>query len=294
VSRPGRETGAPLPPEAGAVADPAAIMARARDENFPVALRWLPAATRRHLLAIYGFARLADELGDSAGGDRLEALHWVEEQLGRAFNGTSDDPLLAPLATTIEQCGLSREPFERLIEANRRDQRTRYYERFDDLLGYCELSANPVGRLVLEVFGVADTERIARSDAICTALQLVEHWQDVGEDVARGRVYIPLADLARFDCSVDDLQAGAVSEPLRRVLSFEAARTAALFDQGSPLVVGLRGWARLAVAGYLGGGRAALGALARADYEVLAARPRPSRRRVIGSILRALDGWGLR
>jgi squalene synthase HpnC len=270
------------PPQVEAVAGRAAIMARASSENFPVAGRWLPQPARSQLLAIYGFARLADELGDSAPGDRLAALDWLEDQLDRAFAGQVDHPLMAPLASTVAACQLRREPFLRLIEANRSDQRTRYYERFEDLLAYCELSANPVGELVLEVFGVASAERVALSNAVCTALQLVEHWQDIREDVMRGRVYVPLADLARFGCSIDDLQAPCVVESLRCVLELEAARTSALLDAGRPLVAGLRGWPRIAVAGYVGGGRAALSALARAEFEVLALTPRPSRRRVIG------------
>jgi squalene synthase HpnC len=289
VSANGEQTGAP-PPQVAAVADPAAIMARAAGENFPVAGRWLAEPYRSHLRAIYGFARLADELGDSAPGDRIAALDWLEGQLEAALAGRPDHPLMAPLAATVAQCKLSPEPFERLIEANRSDQRTRYYERFEDLLAYCELSANPVGELVLNVFDVATAERVELSNAVCTALQVIEHLQDVREDVARGRVYIPLADLARFGCSIDDLQAPCVVESLRQVFELEAARSSLLLDSGSSLVASLRGWPRLAIAGYVGGGRAALSALARAGFEVLALTPRPSRRRVIGSILRAWQG----
>jgi squalene synthase HpnC len=279
-----------VPTNVAAVADPAAIMARASGENFPVAGRLLPKRIRGQLLSVYGFARLVDELGDSAPGDRVAALDWLERQLDRAFSGDPEHPLMVPLATTIADCELSRPPFERLLEANRNDQRTSHYDRFDDLLAYCNLSANPVGELVLEIFGVANEERIEQSNAVCTALQLIEHWQDIQEDLMRGRVYVPLEDLARFGCTLEDLEAPRVGEALRGVLAFEAARTAALLEAGRPLMRGLRGWPRLAIAGFVGGGRAALSALARADYEVLALSPRPSRRRKIGSILRALDG----
>jgi len=281
------------PPNVHMVADPARIMARATSENFPVAARWLPQPMRGHLLAIYGFARLADQLGDAVPGDRIAALDWLAEQVDHAFAGDPGHPLMRPLADTIAECGLSREPFSRLIEANRTDQQVFYYNRFEDLLGYCDLSANPGGELVREVFGVATPERIALSNAVCTALQLVEHWQDVREDLTLGRVYIPLEDLARFGCSLEDLQAPRVENSLRAVLALEATRTSALLDQGRPLVMSLRGWPRLAVAGYVGGGRSALNALARADYEVLADAPRPTRRRMIGSILRTLNGTRL-
>ncbi len=268
----------------------AAVMERAASENFPVAPRWLPVGQRDHLFAIYGFARLTDELGDEAPGDRLAALDWLEAELDRAFAGNAEHALMRTLAGTIASCRLPRGPFVRLIDANRTDQRVRSYERWSDLLDYCALSANPVGELVLHVFDAATPERIGRSDAVCTALQVIEHCQDIGEDLARGRVYLPLEDMARSGCSLEDLAAGKVSESLRNVLRVECTRACGLLDEGVPLVHSLRGWARVAVAGYVGGGRAALSALALADFEVLAATPRPSRRRVIGSILRVLDG----
>jgi squalene synthase HpnC len=194
------------------------------------------------------------------------------------------------LATTVAACELPREPFVRLIDANRSDQRVNSYEHWSDLLDYCALSANPVGELVLHVFDVATPERIEQSDAVCSALQVIEHCQDVREDLGRGRVYLPLEDLARFGCSLTDLEARGVSDGLRDVLRLEATRASALLDEGGPLVDSLHGWARIAVAGYIGGGRAALSALARAQFEVLALTPRPSPRRRAGSILRTLNG----
>ena len=170
-------------------------MARARFENFPVALRWLPAQLRRDLLALYGFARLADDLGDEVEGDRLACLDALERDLERAFEGTARHPLLRRLTPTLRAHSLPREPFRSLIEANRRDQKVHRYETFDALLGYCALSANPVGHLVLHVAGAATSENLELSDAICTALQIVEHLQDVAEDQAAGRVYLPAADL---------------------------------------------------------------------------------------------------
>jgi squalene synthase HpnC len=267
---------------------PELIMARAPTENFTVASRLLPASMRAHLLAIYGFARLVDELGDEAPGDRLAELDWLEQEVDRAFAGTAEHPLLRALTPTIAECGLAREPFERLIEANRLDQRAHSYETWRDLYDYCDLSANPVGELVLSVFGVATRERVAQSDAICTALQLTEHWQDVREDRARARVYIPLEVLARAGATIDNLGAATVGPALRRALAACTARTAQLFRDGEPLVASLDGWQRFAVAGYLGGGRAALGAIAQADYEVLARSPRPTRRRTAGAIVRVL------
>ena len=180
------------------------------------------------------------------------------------------------LAPTVVACGLPDQPFRRLIEANRRDQSVTRYQTFDELLGYCQLSAAPVGELVLHVFGAASTERIALSDRVCAALQVVEHLQDVGEDYARGRVYLPHEDLARFGCAETDLRSSTVTPALRALLAFETARARSLLASGAPLARTLPLRPRLAVAGFVAGGRAALDALARTDYEVLARSPRPT------------------
>ena len=171
--------------------DASAILPLAARENFTVASLLVGRATRGHLTAIYGYARLVDQLGDEIEGDRNAALDAFEQDLHRVFDGGPRHPLLLRLRATVRACGMPREPFLRLIEANRRDQRQPVYETFDELVDYCDLSANPVGELVLYVFGGATKERIELSDRICTALQLAEHWQDVGEDFRRGRIYLP-------------------------------------------------------------------------------------------------------
>jgi squalene synthase HpnC len=267
-----------------------AVMARAENENFPVASRLLPRRIRSHLLAIYGFARLADELGDSAPGDRLAALDWLAEDLERAFQGRPEHPLLIRLAPTLRECSLPREPFERLIEANRVDQRVSEYRTWTQLRGYCALSADPVGELVLGVLGMATPARIALSDSICTALQLAEHCQDVAEDRARGRVYLPAEDLARFGCTTADLAGDHAGEPLRNVLAFEVARARGLLAKGTPLLDDLSGHGRLAVAAFVAGGRAALSAIERAGYDVLAGPPRASRLRRAQALAGVLAG----
>ena len=152
------------------------------------------------------------------------------------------------------------------------------YERYDQLADYCTLSANPVGHLVLGVFGAATPERIAQSDAICTALQLVEHWQDVAEDLAAGRIYLPAEDLRRFGCSEVDLKGSEATPALRRLMAFEAERARELLRRGEPLAGSLRGWARLAIAGFAAGGYAALDGIAAQDFDVLARPPRVRRR----------------
>jgi squalene synthase HpnC len=257
-----------------------AVMARAHGENFPVASRLLGRRLRRHLLAIYGFARLVDELGDSAPGDRLAALDWLAQELERAYTGRAEHPLLAGLTPTLRECELPREPFLRLIEANRQDQRVDRYATWEQLRAYCSLSADPVGELVLGVIGAATPARIALSDSICTALQLIEHCQDVAEDLARGRVYLPLEDLERFGCATADLAAEHAGAPLRAVLDFEVARARGLLDEGAPLVRELHGRPRIAVAAFVAGGRATLEAIERAGYDVLPGPPTASRSRL--------------
>jgi phytoene/squalene synthetase len=204
-----------------------AVMVQARNENFPVALWLLGPRLRGHLLAIYGFARLVDDTGDEAAGDRMALLDRIERELD-----APEHPVMRRLTWTASECALPRAPFLRLIEANRRDQVVTRYETFDQLLDYCQLSAAPVGELVLGVFGVATPERIDLSDKICAALQVIEHLQDVEEDRARGRIYIGPFDAAKH------------------------ARE--LLEQGAPLVGTLKGRARLAVAGFLAGGAVAL------------------------------------
>ena len=261
----------------GELETPRQVLPQARRENFPVAFALLPPRARRELRAIYGYARLVDDAGDEARGDRTALLDWLEADVDRLFEGKPEHPLLGRLVPVVRRHSLPREPFLDLIEANRRDQSVSRYPTFDDLVGYCRLSANPVGRLVLGVMDAGTPERVAASDAVCTALQLAEHWQDVAEDYRRGRIYLPLEDMARFGVGESDLAAPPAGEALRRLLAFEVERARELLGAGVGLVRSLSGWRRLAIAGYVGGGRAALAAIEAAGYDALSGPPRPSR-----------------
>jgi len=262
------------------LAAPAApsLYAQAASENFPVASRLLPPAVRADLMAVYGFARLTDDIGDESDGDRLSHLAWLEEELERAPRGTATHPAMRRVGATIATRGLSLQHFRDLIEANRRDQSVRRYETFEDLVGYCRFSANPVGRLVLEIFGSATPERVALSDDVCTGLQVVEHLQDVAEDLCQDRIYLPLADLRAQGCEEHDLAAPSAGPALRRVVCVEAARARHLLASAVPLAAGLPLQARIAVAGYAAGGMAALDAIEEADFDVLGhqCRPKPT------------------
>ncbi|WP_203959365.1 squalene synthase HpnC [Sphaerisporangium siamense] len=259
-------------------------------ENFPVALRLLPRACRGHLLAVYGFARFVDDAGDEAKpGDRMWLLDLVDSDLDRLYAGAT--PCLQAvraLAPTVTACAIPAEPLRKLVRANRRDQVVTRYDTFEELLGYCELSANPVGHLVLHVFGQATPERMALADRVCSALQVVEHCQDVGEDHRRGRVYLPAKDLHDHGCAEADLAGTTTPEALRRVLAVQTSRAARLLDEGRPLVAALTGPARPAVAGYIAGGLATIAALRRAGHDVLGRAVRPRRARWLASWLRLL------
>jgi squalene synthase HpnC len=268
------------------------VLERASGENFSVASLVLGSVNRRHLMAIYGYARLVDQIGDAVTGDRLALLDVFERDLDRVFAGSEPErlvfpehPVLQRLAPSVRELSLPRGPFQRLIEANRRDQVHAEYATFEELVGYCDLSANPVGELVLHVFGAATPDRVALSDKVCTALQLAEHWQDVAEDHAAGRVYLPAEDLARFGVTREELGAASASAATRRLMAFEVARARELLDDGAQLVGLLHGRARIAVAGYVGGGRAALDAIDAAGHDVLAAAPKAPRARRARSTL---------
>jgi squalene synthase HpnC len=261
-----------------ALPESAAVLDQAGSENFPVASRLLPRRQRAHLMALYGYARLVDDAGDEAPGDRSALLTDIGADLDRVYAGQAPvHPLLRGLAATVVACDLPRAPLQALLEANRRDQVVSRYRTFEELVAYCELSANPVGRLVLHVFDVATPERIELSDAVCTALQLAEHWQDVVEDLGRGRVYLPGEDLERFGVDEDDLLRSPAPSNVRALMDFEVHRARELLDRGAPLVRTLHGRPRLAVAAFVGGGRAALDAILAVDGDVSAGTPRASR-----------------
>jgi len=263
--------------------DPTTVMAQAKQENFPVASFFLPRRVRGHLLALYGFARLVDDAGDEAPGDRLALLDELEIDLERVWTGTPHNPLILRLQPTVEACELPIEPFRGLIEANRRDQVIHRYETFEQLLAYCALSASTIGELVLGIFGWATPERLALSNKICSALQLVEHWQDVAEDHARGRIYLPAEDMKRFEVDESHLGRSFPTPELRALMEFEVARTRQLLEDGAPLASTLPRRYRFAVTAFAAGGRSALNAIRRAGYDVLSTSARA------GFARRALD-----
>ncbi|AXI75095.1 squalene synthase HpnC [Streptomyces cavourensis] len=274
-----------------------ATLDKAADENFPVAPFFLPRAWRDDLMAVYGFARLVDDIGDgdlAPGGadarhlgleagqsdDRLAMLDALEADLYRVFATTGQEPhhpLMTALRPTVRRRALTPEPFIGLIEANRQDQKVRRYATYEELAAYCELSANTVGRLVLALTGTTSPERVRRSDAVCTALQIVEHLQDVAEDLARDRIYLPAEDMDRFRVTEADLARPTAGASVRALIAYEVERASELLNEGPPLVGSVNGRLKLLLAGFVGGGRSALTAISAAGFDVLPGPPKPTK-----------------
>jgi squalene synthase HpnC len=268
-----------------------AVAAKASAENFPVALRVLPKRWRAHLTALYGFARLTDDLGDEplpgVPGDaraeqvtaiRLGLLDDLQQDVSRIYEGKEPElQAIRALGRTVGDCGVPAQPLYDLIQANRQDQIVTRYETYEELADYCKLSANPVGQVVLYIMNAATPERIRASDSICTALQVIEHTQDVAEDLANDRIYLPKQDMDAYGVTEADLAKPTAGKQVRDLVKFEADRARQLLDEGSPLVGTLKGAARLAIAGYVSGGRATLKAIGAGDYDVLSSTPRPGK-----------------
>lgn len=273
-------------------ADARAAARRARLENFPVASLLFSRGLRPRIAAVYAAARLIDEAGDSAPGDRRAILDLLETELRRLPE--ADAPVLQDLAPLVRD-GLPVEPFLDLVAANRVDQRVARYVTRAELRDYCRLSAEPVGRIVLDLLGLATAERFAWSDDICAGLQVAEHLQDVGEDLAAGRVYLPAEDLDRrgVDPAVLAGVAAGTASPDERarvagLLADEVDWARSLLEAGRPLVRSVPGRSRLAIAGFVAGGEAALDAVLAAGADAVGATPRGSRRGLVRHLVRAL------
>lgn len=252
---------------------------RNHDENFPVAFALLPRDQRADMQAVYAFCRGVDDLGDEVDGNRPALLDAFEADLRRCWDGTPEDPRLQALAVTVHRRRLDPDPFLRLVEANRMDQLRSRWDTYTELIGYCRHSATPVGRIVLAVLGHRDADRVALSDHTCIGLQLVNFWQDIGRDLRdRGRIYVPIEDMERFDVREGDLAQPYAYEPVRRLVAFEVARARAELVAGAPLWRMVPWRARIDIRMFTAGGLALCDAIARQSYDTLAHRPAPGRR----------------
>jgi len=270
-------------------------LAETHYENFHVATWFLPKALRPHFHSIYAYCRVSDDLGDEVGSS-AQALALLDQwghELDACYEGRALHPVFVALSETIRACSIPKEPFADLLTAFRQDQVVTRYASMSDVLGYCRYSANPVGRLVLYACGEASEEKFALSDATCSALQLANFWQDVREDFARGRVYLPQDDMCQFGVSDATIAAGIATPEFRALLQHEVNYAGTLFLQGLPLIGTVNRDLALDLDLFSRGGLEILRAVERRNYDVLTARPAISKRTKLFLALRALAGKAL-
>jgi len=245
-------------------------------ENFPVASLFLPEEKRPYIQALYAFSRIADDMADESvlgGGERLMKLDDWELKLRECYEGRADHPVFIALSETVRRAEIPIGPLLDLLAAFRRDVNQNRYGTYAELLGYCTCSANPVGRLVLMIFGIRDEELYGLSDRICTGLQLANFWQDLSLDALKDRLYIPLEDMARYSYTVEDWKRGASGENFKALMRFEVERTRELFYQGAALPSRVHRELSLELKLVWFGGMAVLKAVERGSYDVYRRRP---------------------
>jgi squalene synthase HpnC len=264
-------------------------LARRQYENFSVASWFLPQRLRQHFFNVYAYCRISDDLGDEVGDPAvsLELLDQWQAELDACYSGKPRHPVFVALAETVRKFDIPKQTFADLLTAFRQDQTVTRYPTFDDLLGYCHNSANPVGRLVLYVCGYRDPERQQLSDFTCTALQLANFWQDVSVDYAKGRIYLPLEDMRRFGVSEDDLAAQRNTSAFCEMLRFEIERAREWFERGWPLVAQVDRALALDIELFSRGGQEILRAIELQGYAVLGRRPAISKSRKLALVARA-------
>ncbi len=258
-------------------------------ENFSVATWFLPKRLRQHFFNVYAYCRISDDLGDETGSTQASLLlldEW-EAELNACYNGSPRHPVFVALAGTVREFDIPKQTFADLLTAFRQDQTVTRYETFDDLLGYCHYSANPVGHLVLYLCGYRDPERQQLSDFTCTALQLANFWQDVSTDYDKGRIYLPLEDLKRFRVSEEDISSQRNTTQFREMMRFEVQRAREWFDRGLPLVGRVSRELAIDLELFSRGGQEILRAIERQDYAVLGHRPAISKGRKLALVARA-------
>jgi squalene synthase HpnC len=267
-------------------------LARTHYENFSVATWFLPKRLRQHFFNVYAYCRISDDLGDEVGDAHasLRLLDQWEAELNACYAGNPRHPVFVALRETVGSFEIPKQPFADLLTAFRQDQTVTRYSTFDDLLGYCRYSANPVGRLVLYVCGYRDAHRQALSDFTCTALQLANFWQDVSVDYAKGRIYLPLEDLARFGVNENDIAAQRNTSAFCKMMRFEVERARDWFQRGLPLIGEVSRELAIDIELFSRGGQEILNAIERQEYSVLGQRPAISKFRKLALLARA--AWG--
>jgi squalene synthase HpnC len=267
-------------------------LAKTHYENFSIATWFLPRRLRQHFYNVYAYCRISDDLGDEVGDPQqsLELLDQWEAELNACYEGSPKHPVFVALAETVKQCGIPKHEFSDLLIAFRQDQTVTRFETFDDILGYCRYSANPVGHLVLYLCGYSDAERQQLSDYTCTALQLANFWQDIFVDYGKGRIYLPLEDLRRFGVTGDDIAQRRATPQFIAMMKFEVERARDWFARGFPLVKKVNRELAIDLELFSRGGQEILNAVERQGFDVLRARPEISKSRKLLLVMRAVIG----
>jgi squalene synthase HpnC len=274
-------------------------LARTHYENFSVATWFLPQKLRQDFFNVYAYCRISDDLGDEVGDAdaSLRLLDQWEAELDACYAGVPRHPVFVALAETVREHEIPKQTFVDLLTAFRQDQRISRYARFEEVVGYCRYSANPVGRLVLYVCGYRDAERQELSDYTCTALQLANFWQDVSVDYANGRVYLPQEDLRRFEVTEDDIAAQRNTSAFCDMMRFQVERARDWFDRGLPLIQKVDRELALDIELFSRGGQEILNAIEAQGFNVLGRRPAISKSRKLALVARVAWGkllWGKR
>jgi squalene synthase HpnC len=274
-------------------------LARTHYENFSVATWFLPQKLRQDFFNVYAYCRISDDLGDEVGDAdaSLRLLDQWEAELDACYAGVPRHPVFVALAETVRKHEIPKQTFVDLLTAFRQDQRISRYARFEEVVGYCRYSANPVGRLVLYVCGYRDAERQELSDYTCTALQLANFWQDVSVDYANGRVYLPQEDLRRFEVTEDDIAAQRNTSAFCDMMRFQVERARDWFDRGLPLIQKVDRELALDIELFSRGGQEILNAIEAQGFNVLGRRPAISKSRKLALVARVAWGkllWGKR
>ncbi|MCU1296561.1 MAG: Squalene/phytoene synthase [Acidobacteriaceae bacterium] len=267
-------------------------LARTHYENFSVASWFLPKRLRQHFFNVYAYCRISDDLGDEVGDPAasLRLLDQWEMELNACYSGNPRHPVFVALAETVRAFDIPKQPFADLLTAFRRDQVITRYQSFEDVLGYCRYSANPVGHLVLYLCGYRDQERQALSDSTCTALQLANFWQDVSTDYAKGRIYLPLEDLGHYGVSEDDIAAERNTAAFCEMMHFEVERARDWFELGLPLIKKVDRELAVDLDLFSRGGQEILNAIEDQGFNVLGNRPSISKTRKLALVVRAAAG----
>jgi squalene synthase HpnC len=267
-------------------------LARSHYENFSVATWFLPKRLRQHFFNVYAYCRISDDLGDEVGDTAasLRLFDCWEQELEACYSGSPRHPAFVALAETVRMFSIPQHEFSDLLTAFRQDQTVTRYETFDDLLGYCKNSANPVGHLVLYLCGYSDAERQKLSDFTCTALQLANFWQDVSLDYLKGRIYLPLEDFQRFEVAETDIRHQENTPAFCEMIRFEVARARDWFRQGQPLIAKVSKELAIDLELFTRGGLEILNAIERQGFAVLGRRPSISKTRKFALVARA--AWG--